>query len=121
MPVVFQKYVHPPQERHEETPSRPVSIVPYPRNPDFVGRDTLLNQLHRREKRSWPPNTPTAYETDRPRRRYSGSLQEMLAGSSGVAGILQIGLRSPAGRTRKQISANSFMPGFKMREMESGS
>ncbi|PKY04627.1 putative kinesin, partial [Aspergillus campestris IBT 28561] len=48
MPFTFTKPVHLPQEGAEETPLRPVLIAPFPRNPDFVGHDTLLNELHRR-------------------------------------------------------------------------
>ncbi|CAG8394251.1 unnamed protein product [Penicillium salamii] len=38
-------HVYPPAER-PETPPAPLSTVPFPRDPDFVSRDTLLDQIH---------------------------------------------------------------------------
>jgi hypothetical protein len=42
---------HLPPER-PETPPNPLSTVPFARDPDFVNRITLLNQIH--EKSSVP-------------------------------------------------------------------
>ncbi|KAJ5261105.1 hypothetical protein N7478_011700 [Penicillium angulare] len=46
---------HPP--KRPETPPGPLSNVPFPRDPDFVARDTLLNQLH---NKSLAPGTRIA-------------------------------------------------------------
>ncbi|KAJ5820469.1 Tetratricopeptide-like helical [Penicillium riverlandense] len=111
-PIHNPQFYLPPER--PETPPNPLSTVPFRRDPDFVDRGTLLDQIHTKssvpgsriallglggvgleENRNLLSNTVIEFEINRPRHGFSGFTLAMRLASSKVVEILSTELGYP--------------------------